>query len=211
MSYHRAMPLQLPGEARSRVVVEILLAVVAVLGLCALSCASAGAHSRRVPPSVFQAARYEARHQPRGEPASPEDEGAAFVVRTLHAAGFRFGTDGSTRALWGYMRTAHRLVSPAAARPGDILFFDTRGTGERPDCADHAGVVERVSPDGRIGFLEARGGRLRHSFLDPAHPAWRRDARGELLNTFLRPVRPDDPPGARYYAGEMLCGIARAR
>jgi hypothetical protein len=24
-------------------------------------------------------------------------------------------------------------------------------------------------------------------------------------------VRPDDPPGARYYAGEMLCGIARAR
>ena len=208
MSYHRRMALQLPGEPRYRMV-EIFLAVIAVLGLCALGCATPRAHSRRYPASVFEAARYEARTQPEGD-FSGQEEGAAFVVRTLHAAGLRFGTDGSTRALWGYMRTSHRLVGAAAARPGDILFFDTRGTGERPDCADHAGVVERVTPDGRIGFIELRGGRLRHSFVDPARPSDRRGSRGEILNSFLRPVRADDPAGARYFAGEMLCGVARA-
>ncbi|MES1206314.1 MAG: CHAP domain-containing protein [Pseudomonadota bacterium] len=210
MSYHRAMALQLPGEQPRYHFVEILLAVIAVLGLCALGCATPRAHSRRYPASVFEAARYEARTQPQVAAAPTGEEGAAFVVRTLHAAGLRFGTDGSARALWGYMRTAHRLVGAPAVRPGDILFFDTRGTGERPACADHAGVVERVAGDGRIGFIELRGGRLRHSFVDPAHPADRRGARGEILNSFLRPLRTTDPPGARYFAGEMLCGIARA-
>ncbi|MES1157838.1 MAG: CHAP domain-containing protein [Haliangium ochraceum] len=203
------MALQLPGDPGDRFW-EIFLAVIAVLGLCALGCATPRTHSRRYPASVFQAARYEARTQPAIEPASSQEEGAAFVVRTLHAAGLRFGTDGSARALWGYMRTAHRLVAPPAVRPGDILFFDTRATGERPACADHAAVVERVTADGRIGFIELRGGRLRHSFVDPARPSERRGARGEILNSFLRPVRADDPPGARYFAGEMLCAIARA-
>lgn len=203
------MRLQLPGEPRF-CVLEIFLAVVAVLGLCALGCAAPRAHSRRVPASVFQAARYEARHDaPDVRPAAGQEEGAAFVSRTLHAAGLQFGTDGSTGALWGYMRTAHRLVPATAARPGDILFFDTRGTGDRPVCADHAGVVEHVAPGGRIGFVEVRGGRFRHSFVDPTHPTLRRDERGEILNSFLRPMRTDNLPGARMFAGQMLCGIAR--
>ena len=203
------MSLQLPGEPRFHLV-EIFLAVIAVLGLCALGCATPRAHSRRYPPSVFEAARYEAREQPPAtEPASRQDEGAAFVARTLHAAGLRFGTDGSTRALWGYLRAEHRLVSPSAARPGDVLFFDTQGTGERPECADHAAVVEQVGRSGRIGFLELRGGRIRHSFADPARPASRRDERGALLNSFLRPIRSDDPAGARYFAGQMLCAVIR--
>jgi len=211
MSYHRRMRLQLPGEPRFQLL-EIVLAVMAVLSLCALGCAGPRVHSRRVPASVFEAARYEARHEPAtAEPAPRHEEGAAFVVRTLHAAGLRFGTDGSTRALWGYMRTAHRLVPAGAARPGDVLFFDTGGTGEQPDCADHAGIVERVGPGGRIRFLELRGGHLRHSFVDPAHPASRRDGRGDILNSFLRPIRAGDPDGARYFAGEMLCGVARVR
>jgi len=203
------MRLQLPGEPRFHVV-EVFLAVMAVLGLCALGCATPRVHSRRMAASVFEAARYEARHEP-AAPVSHQDEGAAFVVRTLHAAGLRFGTDGSTRALWGYMRTSQRLVSPGAARPGDVLFFDTRGTGGQPDCADHAGIVERVGPAGRLRFIELRGGHLRHSFVDPGQPAARRDGRGEILNSFLRPMRTDDPEGSRYFAGQMLCGIARAR
>jgi hypothetical protein len=185
--------------------VEIVLAVVAVLGLCAQGCASPRVQVRGSA-SVFQAARSEAR---RVEPAPGPDEGAAFVARALRVAGVRFGTDGSTLALWGYLRTAHRLVSPAGARPGDILFFDTRGTGEQPACADHVAVVEQVSPSGRIQFLEARGGLIRHSFADPSRPGERRDAGGQLLNTFLRPMQAGDPPEARHLAGQMLCGIAR--
>ncbi|HVZ89187.1 MAG TPA: CHAP domain-containing protein, partial [Polyangia bacterium] len=158
------------------------------------------------PPTLVEAARHEARR-----PLPPAgDEGAAFVERALHDAGLRFGTDGSTRALWGYLRTAHRLVSAAEARAGDILFFDTRGVAAVPECADEVGIVESVTRDGRITFVEARDGRVRRSFVDPARPADRRDGRGEILNSFLRPIRIDDPPGARYFAGEMLCGVARA-
>jgi hypothetical protein len=68
----------------------------------------------------------------------------------------------------------------------------------------------RVEPDGRIVFVETRGGQVRRSVVDPAHPTLRRTERGEIANTFLRPKRVADPPGARYFAGEMLCGIARA-
>jgi hypothetical protein len=212
------MALRLPGERQTHFL-GALLAAAAVLGLCALGCATP-ARTRRYPSSILlEAAHFRveragpiAAGHPRhsGVPAEREDEGAAFVERALHHAGFRFGTDGSTRALWGYLRSSHVVVSAGSARPGDILFFDTRGVAPSPTCADHAGIVESVSPDGRIAFVEARGGRTRRSFVDPARPMARRDERGEILNTFLRPKAIDDPPGARYFAGEMLCGVARA-
>jgi hypothetical protein len=210
MSYSRRMSLLLPGEWRFRWL-EVVLAVVVVLGLCALGCATPRARTRGVAPSLFEAARYEARQEPPALAGGQADEGAAFVERALHHAGFRFGTDGSTRALWGYLRTSHRLVGAAEARPGDILFFDTGGVGPAPACADRTGIVESVGAGGRITFVEARGGRIRRSFVAPTRPTDRRDARGKILNSFLRPIRIDDPPGARYFAGEMLCGIARTR
>jgi hypothetical protein len=208
------MSLPLPGERRFRWL-EVFLAMFVVLGLCALGCATPAAYTRGAAPSVFQAARFEAHRSPaslsRGRAGEGADEGAAFVERALHDSGLRFGTDGSTRALWGYLRTAHHLVDVADARPGDILFFDTRGAAPAPTCADWAGIVESVGSGGRLTFVEARGGRVRRSFVDPAHPSSRRGAGGEILNSFLRPIRIDDPPGARYFAGEMLCGIARTR
>jgi hypothetical protein len=199
------MALALPDE-RPLPVGHVLLAALAILGLCALGCGTP-ARTRRLPSSVFQASRTELRGHHARRPAG--DEGALLVERSLHAAGLRFGTDGSARALWGYMRTAHEVVSPANARPGDVLFFDSRGAGPELDCADHAGIVESVAPDGRVSFVEARGGQVRHSFVDPERPTLRRDERGQVLNTFLRAKRVDDPDGARYYAGEMLCGVAR--
>jgi hypothetical protein len=211
------MALRLPGERQTHFL-GALLAAAAVLGLCALGCATP-ARTRRYPSSILEAARFRVERARPIAPGHPRhsgvpaeragDEGAAFVERALHHAGFRFGTDGSTRALWGYLRSSHVVVSAGSARPGDILFFDTRGVAPAPTCADHAGIVESVSPDGRIAFVEARGGRTRRSFVDPARPTARRDERGEILNTFLRPKAIDDPPGARYFAGEMLCGVAR--
>jgi hypothetical protein len=206
------MSLLLPGERPPRLWGAVLAAV-AVLGLCALGCASPTGRTRRFT-SVFQAARFEAL---RPVPAARDgarrpaaEEGAAFVEKALHDAGFRFGTDGSARALWGYLRASHRLVSATEARPGDVVFFDTRGLAPTPECADHAGIVEKVDRDGRITFAEARGGRMLRSFVDPARPTVRRDDRGQILNSFLRAKTVEDPPEARYFAGQMLCGIARA-
>ena len=168
--------------------------------VCALGCAPATG-TRRLPASVVRAARFEA--------GRGGDDGARFVTRALQRAGLRFGTDGSVAALYGYMSTAQTLIAPGDARPGDVLFFDVSGVAPEPACADHAGVVERVEPEGVIVFLEARGGRVRESFADARQPTLRRDGRGRIRNSFLRPVRPDDPPGTRHFAGQMLCALAR--
>jgi hypothetical protein len=203
------MALPLPGERPSHPLLEALLAVVVVLGLCAFGCASPNG-TRRLPASVFHGARFEV-HGHRAARRARGDESAALVERSLHQAGLRFGTDGSVRALWGYMRTSQELVDAGEARPGDVLFFDTSGTDEVPSCADHAGIVESVDGDGRLGFVEARGGQVRHSFVDPARPTTRRGDRAQILNSFLRPKLVSDPPEARYFAGEMLCGVARVK
>jgi hypothetical protein len=184
-----------------------------VLGLCAVGCAGSSP-ARRGNSLLVQAARLEARawdSQPgAGHAVKQQEESAALVARALHDTGLRFGTDGSTRALWGYLRTAHKIVPPAAARPGDIVFFDRHGSAARPpECADHTGIVTEVSAAGRISFLEVRDGQVRTSYAHPKWPVVRRDDRDQVLNSFLRPKKIDDPPDGRYYAGEMLCGVAR--
>ncbi|HEY2903529.1 MAG TPA: CHAP domain-containing protein [Polyangia bacterium] len=211
------MSLLLPGERRSISVWEAALAVGLVLGLCAFGCATPG-HGRHARPTVIEAARREARtleqHAPKtGDKTGDKtggDESAVLVARALRDTGLRFGTDGSARALWGYLRTSHQVVAASRARPGDVVFFDTVGSAERPpECADHAGIVTDVDADGRIAFLEVRDGHVRTSYAHPGMPLVRRDASDHVLNSFMRPKKIDDPPDRRYFAGQMLCAVAR--
>jgi len=130
---------------------------------------------------------------------------AALVERALHQRGFRFGTDGTVGALHGYLIDNGRAVPPTQARPGDVVFFDL-GSGA---CEDHVGLAESVDPDGRITFRESRDGQVRTSYLHAGEPWVRRDDQGRVLNSFLRPKRPDDPPATRYFAGELLCAVLR--
>lgn len=131
-----------------------------------------------------------------------------FVERTLRRRGLRFGTDGTFGGLLSYFEHgAGSLVPPTDARRGDVVFFDIGGRR----CADHAGLVESVDARGRITFREWRGGSVRLSYVHPSDPSARRSPEGRILNSFLRPRLPDDPPAARYFAGEMLCAVGRAR
>jgi hypothetical protein len=124
------------------------------------------------------------------------------VERSLASRGVRFGTDGSARALFAFMREHYPEVPLKHATMGDVLFFDL-GEG----CGDHTGLVETAEPAGRIGFRERRDGDTRHSYVTPRTPYLRRDEQGRIMNTFLRPKRKDDVPGTAYFAGEMLCAI----
>ena len=135
-------------------------------------------------------------------------DAGAFVEQALRRRGFRFGTDGTVESIYAYMKFEHRMVPPPRARRGDVVFF---AIGDRESCGDHAGVVEAVDRGGRIVFRESRFGLQRRSFVHPRRPVERRDERGYILNTFLRARRLDDPPGARYFAGEMLCAVGRPR
>lgn len=127
---------------------------------------------------------------------------ARLVEESLHARGIRFGTDGSSQALLAFAQDQFQPVPADKACAGDVVFFDLGG-----GCGSHAGVVETSEPGGRIGFREWRDGNSRHSYVTPNAPLVRRDDKGRIMNTFLRPKRVDDPPETAYFAGEMLCGV----
>jgi hypothetical protein len=131
---------------------------------------------------------------------------AGLVERSLHERGLTFGTDGSVASLYEYLHDSERVVAPSQAEAGDVVFFDLGG-----GCGGHVGLVDAVDREGRIAFRERRAGELLHSYADPGQPTARRDARGRVRNSFLRPRRPDDPPSYRYYAGEMLCEVIRVK
>lgn len=140
-------------------------------------------------------------------------ESSDFVVAALQSAGLHFGTDGTVRSLWQYLRTSHRPVEPTTARPGDVVLFRVAPPpapgADACDAPDGAGIVSAVDESGRIGFVEARNGRKMLSYLDPSHPRVRRDAGGQIRNSFLRTARPSDPLDTALLAGQMLCAVAR--
>lgn len=162
--------------------------------------------SWRQPPRIFRGATYRPAPTPARQlrPSPHAAPAAAMVERALHDRGLRFGTDGTVGALHGYLAENGRPVRPQQARAGDVVFFDLGGGGP-----DHVGLVERVDSDGRITFRELREGEVRTSYVHVASPSSRRDGNGRVLNTFLRPKRPEDPPYLRYFAGELFYGVLR--
>jgi hypothetical protein len=138
------------------------------------------------------------------------DGPAPFVERALRERGLRFGTDGTVRALYEFLTGRYPTVPPDQARAGDVIFFALAGPPSACGTETHVGLVEAVDAGGRITFRERRDGQIRLSYVTPAAPITRRDAQGRILNTFLRPRRPEDPPGLRYFSGEMLCAVVRA-
>jgi hypothetical protein len=94
-------------------------------------------------------------------------------------------------------------------RPGDLAFFretyDRNGDGQRNDGLTHIGVVERVERDGTVTFVHRAGGGVKRARLNLHRPGLRRDARGRVLNDYLR--RPERATHPRL-AGELLAGFA---
>lgn len=190
-----------------------------LLAVGGTGCGGHRVQARRLPAWVFESARLERAPEqnprPRGGVRGRSDA-SDFVVAALQGEGLHFGTDGSVPALWGYLHDSHTTLPVTAARPGDVLFFQTQvapapAAPEAASCQlpDHVGIVSRVDDDGRISFVEARDGRVRRSYADPRRPQLRRDGMGRVVNTFLRPKRPEDPANTPNFAGEMACAAAR--
>jgi len=168
----------------------------------AAGCSTASSHSLYVPSAQIRSSvsvpsrKVQALHVKRGA--------ASLVEESLHGRGIRFGTDGSVPALFAFLREQFPQVQADQARGGDVLFFDL-GTG----CGMHTGLVETAESGGRIGFREWRDGSSKHSYVTPRDPFLRRDGRGRIMNTFLRPKHMEDPAETAYFAGEMLCAVFR--
>jgi hypothetical protein len=212
---NRLPGLRPPLEARAGLALLALL-LLAPAGCAAGLQAEAGEGSGAVAflqaafgPGIVSDRSY---HDDEDEGRTPAVRGAPpelkYVERTLRRRGIRFGTDGTFGGLLSYFEFGGgRLISPAEARRGDVVFFDIGGRR----CADHAGVVDGVDSSGRIAFRETRAGAVRLSYVHPRERSVRRSPDGRILNSFLRPRLADDPPDARYFAGEMLCAVGRAR
>jgi hypothetical protein len=166
-----------------------------------LGCSTASSHSLFVPTAEVRSA---VSSPGRKASAGTKQTAARLVEESLHARGIRFGTDGSTESLFAFSREHFGQVDAGQARSGDLLFFDAGG-----GCGGHTAVVETAEPGGRIGFREWRDGSSRRSFVTPREPYLRRDERGRIMNTFLRPKRMDDPDDTAYFAGQMLCAVFR--
>jgi hypothetical protein len=173
---------------------------IAVLAGSLLGCSTVSSHSLFVPTAEVRSAS----GSPGRKTTVAKHSAARLVEESLHARGIRFGTDGSVQSLFAFSREHFAQVDASQARGGDVLFFDV-GSG----CGGHAGVAETAEPGGRIGFREWRDGSSRHSFVSPRAPYLRRDDRGRIMNSFLRPKRMDDPEETAYFAGEMLCAVFR--
>jgi hypothetical protein len=172
----------------------MLVGLLGLSGGC-FAARSQSAHMPAVQVRAVSVTRGETRGKPTRGPATPVEE-------SLHARGIRLGTDGSAPALFAYVREHFAEIPLERASRGDVIFFDL-GSG----CGGHAGLIETVEPAGRIGFRERRDGDTRHSYVNPRAPYTRRDERGRIANTFLRPKRMDDAPDTRYFAGEMACAL----
>jgi hypothetical protein len=107
-------------------------------------------------------------------------------------------------------RKAERLGAlRSQPQPGDLVFFrethDRNRDGKRNDGLTHIGVVERVSTDGLVTFVHRAGGGVKRSRLHLHQPQVRKDARGRVLNDWLRRR---DKQGRGQLAGELLVGFA---
>jgi len=167
-------------------------------------CSTASSHSLFVPSAQIRSSVTTPSQSSRKSQQHGKRNAATLVEESLHARGIRFGTDGSVPALFAFVRGQFPQVQAEQAHGGDVLFFDL-GSG----CGMHTGVVETAESMGRIGFREWRDGSYRHSFVTPRDPTLRRDGKGRILNTFLRPKRMEDPAETAYFAGEMLCAVFR--
>jgi hypothetical protein len=200
----------------------ILLSVIFVL--CSVACARPRTQARRLPAWVFETTRADrpghhplVRPKPRGG-VRGRSEASDFVVAALQGKGLSFGTDGSVASLWGYLRESQTALPPGASQSGDVLFFQTRtpvptvsAPAEACNAPDHVAIVSSVDSDGRISFVEARDGEIRHGFADPERPQVRRDETGRVLNTFLHPKDINDAGDVPNFAGEMVCAAVRTK
>lgn len=85
----------------------------------------------------------------------------------------------------------------AGAQPGDLMFFG--GDQHVPAIA----IVHRVVDNRTIEAAAVTRGAVRFIRVSPLDPHARRRG-GKVVNTFLRPKLPNDPPGTAHLAGQLL-------
>lgn len=132
------------------------------------------------------------------------DPPLAFALRTVRELGLRLAPAVSEiadpQALLVEARARGALAKDLAPAHGDLALFEDGSL---------VGVVVSQKENGAVEFVYVQGGIVRRGFVYPPTPTQRRDPRGRILNTFVRPFRTADRRGQKYLAGELLYGYVR--
>ena len=190
------------------------LAVAAVVGLCAFGAASPTRRPR--PASVRGACALRptrVRHRRRRRRVACVDPARrSSSARSTSRAALRHRRQHARAVGLPADLARARAARRGAPRRRAVLRHARRRTAT-PDCADHAWASSRASiPTGASSFVEARGGRVRRSFVArraPHRPPRRRAAHPQQLPA--RQGRSATPPDARYFAGEMIAASHASR
>lgn len=97
-------------------------------------------------------------------------------------------------------------VHTGSPRPGDIVFFretyDRNRDGRENDGLTHIGIVERVEESGTVHVIHRVDRGVVRYRMNVAHPGTRKDAKGRVLNDYLREGR------RNRLAGELFAAYA---
>ncbi|MHB8875525.1 MAG: CHAP domain-containing protein [Myxococcaceae bacterium] len=125
----------------------------------------------------------------------------------LFATGGVKGDNGVSAIYRGAKRAG--AVHGGAPREGDLVFFretyDRNRDGVRNDGLTHVGIVESVDGSGTVTFLHRNGAGVSRSRFNPRFPLAREDAKGAVLNDYLRQ---SSKRTRAYLAGELFSGYA---
>ena len=207
-----------PVKTASRLrLLEALLAVAVVVGLCSLRLRDARAARAAHAPPARAGDRRRARRARRRPRARPTREGRGRRVRRALAARHAGCTSAPTAARARCGSTCASRTAPSRrrrARPGDVLFFDTRAdrraipiatTSPITPASSRASSPTAASSSSRRAAARC-GAASSIRCIRPCGATTAARSRTASCARSSSPIRPN----ARYFAGQMLCGVARA-
>jgi hypothetical protein len=112
----------------------------------------------------------------------------------------------NTRTLLAWAREHDRASDDI--EPGSLLVFSRTESDDAPDL-----VALAIGRDARgvTELIYCAGGAIRRGFMDRAHADRRRDAAGDIENTFLRTGNRWPAKGTHYLAGELFVTAIKLR
>jgi peptidoglycan DL-endopeptidase CwlO len=151
--------------------------------------------------SMVRSAAYYLEHDPPGR-----DDCSSFVTAIITRAGRP--TEGSVESLYDDLAAGRGLHRRKVPLPGDLVFFDhtydRNRNGRLDDRLSHIAVVMSVDAEGTVVMAQGGTSKGRTTLsMNLKQPDVVTDARGEVINEWLRMEKDSDPPGTKYLASQL--------
>jgi hypothetical protein len=144
----------------------------------------------------------------------------ANYIRAIHfhqfdVLGYPGGpkTRSGVRRIWYFAKRRGGVHFRRIPLVGDLIFFhqtyDSNGNRRADDYYTHLAIVERVSKDGTITYIDRAINGIARRKMNLYFPDYVRHPRtGKVVNSHVRPRRRWDENGAKHLSGQLFAGFA---